>query len=130
MLRWIVSLAALAAAMPASAGTGFEIESAVFVERASGDGLRVEPADRFVPGDRVVTVMTWQAPQSARYTIVTAVPAHLNLQSVSREGLQFSLDGGRSWRTLADGRAVPSGVTHLRWPAAGDGRLSYRAVVR
>jgi hypothetical protein len=79
----------------------------------------------------VVTILRWDAPRGARYTAVSPVPAGLTIESASRTGLEVSTDGGRSWRPLADPDAVPPGTTHLRWRiAGGEGRLSYRAVVR
>jgi len=48
-----------------------------------------------------------------------------------RPGIEVSTDGGRSWRRLDDSDEVPQGTTHLRWQiGGGEGRLSYRAVVR
>ncbi|MEO6152633.1 MAG: hypothetical protein ABIT09_04225 [Croceibacterium sp.] len=129
-MRWIFVLSALLAATPLNAQAGMAVESAVFIERAGQRGVWVEPAASFSHGDTVVTVMTWQAPARDRHTIVSAVPVGLELESVSRDGLDFSIDGGHRWQTLADARDLPRGVTHLRWHAGGDGRLSYRAVVR
>jgi hypothetical protein len=128
-MRWIVALAALAAAVPASA-QDVAIDSAVYLERESGGETRVMPATRLTRGDRVVTILTWDAPRGSSYTLVSAVPAGLTLQSMSRPDLEVSTDGGRSWRRLDDPDTVPSGTTHLRWRVGGDGRLSYRAVVR
>ena len=129
-MRRTFALALLAAAAPLHAETGVAVESAVFVEHAGEHGLRVEPAARFLRGDTVVTVMSWQAPASGRSSIVSAVPAHLVLESVSRDGLEVSTDNARTWRRIADARDLPLGITHLRWPARGEGRLSYRAIVR
>lgn len=128
-MRWIIALASLLAAVPLHA-QDLAVESAVFVERAGKAGLRVEPAATFARGDTVVTVMTWQAPGHDSHTIVSAVPAGLELESISRGNLEYSRDNGRKWIALADARDLPRGVTHLRWRTGGDGRLSYRAVVR
>jgi hypothetical protein len=117
-------------AAPLHAQSGVAVESTVFIEHAGKHGLRVEPAARFTRGDTVVTVMKWQAPAGNRSSIVSAVPAHLVLESVSRDGLEASTDNGRTWRRIDDARDLPFGVTHLRWAARGDGRLSYRAIVR
>jgi hypothetical protein len=123
-------LGLLALAAPLHAESGVAVESAVFVEHAGEHGLRVEPATRFARGDTVVTVMSWHAPARGRSSIVSAVPAHLVLESVSRNGLEVSTDNARTWHPITDARALPLGVTHLRWPARGGGRLSYRAIVR
>ena len=128
-MRWTIGLAAVLAALPASA-QDVAIASAVYREHGSAGAMRVEPATRLMRGDRVVTILTWQAPRGASYTVVSPVPAGLALQSASQPGLEVSTDGGRTWRRLPDPDAVPRGTTHLRWRVGGDGRLSYRAVVR
>jgi hypothetical protein len=74
-----------------------------------------------VPGDRVVTIVTWNAPSSGTYTAVSAVPGRLALESTSRAGLEVSTDGGSSCRRLADADAVPAGTTHIRWQLTGGG---------
>jgi hypothetical protein len=128
-MRWIIALAALLAALPASA-QDVAIASAVYLERGSDGAMQVEPATRLMRGDRVVTILTWEAPRGASYTVVSPVPAGLALQSASQPGLEVSTDGGRTWRRLPDPDNIPRGITHLRWRVGGDGRLSYRAVVR
>lgn len=129
-MRWIIAVAALALGTPLAADPGLKIASGVFRETVNDKGIRVEPAATFARGDTVVTVMSWQASGHGARTIVSAVPAGLALESVSRDGLEISVDGGRSWRALRDGRLLPPSVTHLRWQAAGEGQLSYRALVR
>jgi hypothetical protein len=124
-----MGLAALAAAIPASA-QDVAVESAVYRERIEGGEARIEPATRLTRGDRVVTILTWEAPQGGSFTVTSPVPAGLALQSASHPGLEVSIDGGRTWRRLPDPDAIPRGITHLRWRVGGDGRLSYRAVVR
>ena len=128
-MRWTIALAALLAAIPAGAQQ-VAIDSAVYLERVGDGTAQVEPATRFVRGDRVVTILTWDAPRGGSYTVVSPVPAGLALQSASHPGLEISTDGGRTWRRLADPDSVPRGTTHLRWRVGGEGRLSYRAVVR
>ena len=128
-MRWTIALAALAATTPLSA-QGVAIDSAVYRERGGDGTTRIEPATRLVRGDRVVTILTWDAPSGGTYTVTSPVPANLALHSASRPGLEVSTDGGRSWRRLADPDRVPHGTTHLRWQVGGEGRLSYRAVVR
>ena len=128
-MRWTTALAALAAALPAHA-QDVAIDSTVYLERDSGGESQVVPATRLIRGDRVVTILTWEAPAASRHTLTSAVPARLALHSASQPDLEVSTDGGRTWRKLADPDAVPNGTTHLRWRVGGDGRLSYRAVVR
>lgn len=107
------------------------IDSAVYVEHADDSGRRIEPATRLLRGDRVVTILRWDAPRAGSYTVTSAVPAHLTVESASQAGVEVSTDGGRSWRALGDPDMVPAETTHLRWRlGGGEGRLSYRAVVR
>jgi hypothetical protein len=129
-MRWTIAVAALLAAMPAAARE-VAVDSAVYLETPdSSGGRQVVPASRLQRGDRVVTILRWDAPRGSSYTAVSAVPARLTIQSASRAGLEVSTDRGRSWRRLDDPRNVPGGITHLRWRiAGGEGRLSYRAVV-
>ena len=130
-MRWTMTVAALLAAAPLAAHD-VAIDSAVYRETAGADGLReIGPAGRLLRGDRVVTILRWDAPRGASYTAVSPVPAGLTIESASRSGLEVSTDGGRSWRALANPEEVPEGITHLRWQiGGGEGRLSYRAVVR
>ncbi len=128
-----LTIAALALLAPASlAAQTVAVDSAVYRETAGANGaLQVVPADRLLRGDRVVTVLRWDAPRGGSYTAVSPVPAGLSIESASRSGLEVSTDGGRSWRRLTDPDMVPPGTTHLRWRIdGGEGRLSYRAVVR
>ena len=128
-MRWTIAWAGLLAAIPANA-QDVAIASAVYLERVGDGETRVEPATRLVRGDRVVAILRWNAPREGTYTVVSPVPPYLAVQSASYPGLEISTDGGRTWRRLADPDTVPSGTTHLRWRVGGDGRLSYRAIVR
>jgi len=130
-MRWTMAAAALLAAAPLAA-QDVAVESAVYRETAGADGMReIGPAGRLLRGDRVVTILRWDAPRGASYTAVSSVPADLAIESASRPGLEISIDGGHSWRRLDDPDEVPPGTTHLRWQiGGGEGRLSYRAVVR
>lgn len=131
-MRWAVAtaLAVSLTAAPAAA-QGVALQTAVYQERFEDGARTVAPARRLASGDRVVTILTWSAPRAGSYTAVSAVPSRLAVESTSREGLEVSTDGGRNWRALHDADAVPAGTTHIRWRLnGGEGRLSYRAVVR
>ena len=130
-MRWMIAAAALLATAPLAA-RDIAVDSAVYRETEGAGGMReIGPAGRLLRGDRVVTILRWNAPRGASYTAVSPVPAGLAIESASRSGLEVSTDGGRSWRGLGDPDAVPEGITHLRWQiGGGEGRLSYRAVVR
>ncbi len=129
-MRWTLVCAALCAAHPIAAQTGVVVESSIFVE----DGHRLsqlEPSAELARGDRVVTVLRWHAPTRGSYTVTNPIPRRLALQSASRGNFEISTDGGASWQLVADPERLPHGVTHMRWRAgAGEGRLTYRAVVR
>jgi hypothetical protein len=128
-MRWTLALAATVLGIPANA-QDVAIDSAVYRERIDQGQARIEPATRLTRGDRVVTILTWDAPGRGNYTVTSPVPAGLTLQSASYPGLEVSIDGGRTWRRPADPDRIPRGATHLRWQVGGDGRMSYRAVVR
>ncbi|HYD25570.1 MAG TPA: hypothetical protein VEB68_12320 [Croceibacterium sp.] len=129
-MRWTIFMAVSLTAVPAAAQE-VAIDSSVYRERADGSGGRqIEPATRLLRGDRVVTIMRWQPPRAGRFTVVSAVPPQLAIESASQAGIEVSTDGGLSWRRLADPDAVPRGTTHLRWQLGDEGRMSYRAVVR
>ena len=130
-MRWTMAWAAACAAIPLNAqARSVAIDSEVYRERFDDGAARVERATQLVPGDRVVTILRWNAPRQGRFTVVSPVPAGLVLESASHPALDISTDGGRSWRRLGDPDAIPGETTHLRWSVGGDGRLSYRAVVR
>jgi hypothetical protein len=122
-------VALLLTAVPLHAqSTGIAIDSAVFVERIDDETRVVEGAATFRKGERVVTVLRWEAPRGS-YTVTSAVPQRLQFENASAEDVDVSSDGGRSWRTLAGTR--PETVTHLRWRVGnGPGRLTYSAIVR
>ena len=128
-MRWMIAAAALLTDLPVAA-QDVAIDSAVYRERADAGGRHIEPATRLVQGDRVVTILSWDAPRGSSYTVTSAVPRGLALQSASQPGLEVSTDSGRTWRRLSDPDNVPPTTTHLRWQVGGEGRLSYRAVVR
>jgi hypothetical protein len=129
MMRWTLALVAILLAIPANA-QDVAIDSAVYRESVDGGRRQIEPATRLTRGDRVVTILSWDAPSGGTYTVTSPVPAGLALQSASHPGLEVSTDGGRTWLPLTDCETAPRGTTHLRWRVGGDGRLSYRAVVR
>jgi hypothetical protein len=130
-MRQTIAAAALLAAAPLLAEE-VAVGSSVYRETWSPDGSRrVAPVHHLSPGDRVITVLRWDAPTAASRTAVASVPARLAIVSASRPGVEVSTDGGRNWQKLEDPDLVPHGTTHLRWRiGVGEGRLSYRAVVR
>ena len=121
--------ALLLVAAPLQAQTSHvAIESAVFVEHDAGATRTVEPTASFARGERVVTILSWQAPQGS-YTVTSAIPARLQFERASFESLEASTDGGRTWHDVS--QVQPEAVTHLRWRVGnGSGRLTYSAIVR
>lgn len=123
-----MTVAALAAT-PAYA-RDVAIDSAVYIERSAAGASYITPAERVTRGDRIVTILRWQAPATGRYTATSAIPEGLRIESASHPDIEISTNNGRSWARLADLGSAPENATHLRWPVGGEGRLSYRAVVR
>jgi hypothetical protein len=128
-VRKLGPVALLISAAPLQAQSGpVAIESTIFVERSDGAARTVEPARDLRRGERVVTVLRWQAPRGS-YTVTSAVPSPLQYEGSSAERIEVSTDGGRTWRAAAS--TQPEAVTHLRWRvASGTGRLTYSAIVR
>lgn len=128
-MRALGPVALLLIAAPLQAQTApVAIESAVFVERSDGAARTIEGAQAFRKGERVVTVLRWDAPRGS-YTVTSAVPQRLQFEDASADEIEVSADGGRSWRPVALAR--PEAVTHLRWRVGnGPGRLTYSAIVR
>jgi hypothetical protein len=123
----------------ASAHTGIDTRSAVYIERVEAGNLRrLAPADRLMRGDRVVAVVTWQRlGGTGDFTITNPLPRAIAYQSSAHDGQLVSVDGGRSWGRLGELRigsrmATPEDVTHIRWRVAGGprGQIVYSGIVR
>ena len=154
MTRLFLALLALIAPLSAQAANDVALTSAVFVEKtvpqANGkQRLILETPNVVVPGDRLVFVLNYrnQGLKPANDFVVTnPMPGAVAYQGTGDLGAIVSVDGGRSWGTLAalkmrkaDGSvraAYPEDVTHVRWavktpiPAGAAGKLSFRGVVR
>ena len=129
MRRLLSCLAILAMFAGPLHAQNIAIESDVFIERQDRQIRIVEQADVLRRGDRVVTVLRWDAPANGPFVMTSSVPASLNLEATSDDRVIVSTDGGRSWRRFAGIR--PERVTHLRWRVAtGPGRMTYSAIVR
>lgn len=134
----LASIAFLATAAAATE-SALSIKRSVFVEKPAEDGVSLEPASRLRTGDKVVLVMQWDGQVETRsFTLASEVPAPLAFQRTSRDGVEVSVDGGRSWGRLGalmvgQRAAAPEDVTHLRWRVAANeapGMFSYSAIVR
>lgn len=134
----------LATTQPALAASEIAIRSAVFVEKGDAAATRsIERASVLSRGQRVVTILNWQAPPGqASFTVTTRIPAALSFERSSSGNEEVSVDGGQSWGRLGSLRlrdahghrmAGPEDVTHLRWKMNGrakTGRITYSAWVR
>ena len=107
----------------------------------------VEPKT-VVPGDKLIFTTRYRNVGSApvtNFVVTNTLPSAVSVTAESAAGLTVSVDGGKSWGTLAsltlaDGKggrraASPGDVTHVRWiiPAiqpGANGALTYQAIVR
>lgn len=140
----ILSLAVSAPAVAAMRETPtVALDSAVYVEKMQrGNVRRLEPADRMIRGDRVVTVVTWyRMGGEGGFTVTNPLPRSIAYQASAHDDEQVSVDGGRTWGKLSDLRvgsrvASPEDVTHVRWrvpasrAAQGRGLIAYSGIVR
>lgn len=152
--RWLANAALCALAcstqialpsVAAAAKSQIATDSSVFVERKPTDTRRrLEPAEKLLPGDKVVTIVTWHRTGGrGAFTIVNPLPEALSYQrsAMQAEEEEVSVDGGRTWGRLpqlriGDRHAISEDVTHVRWrisgPSAlrGTGRIAYSGIVR
>ena len=141
--RQIAVLAALAWSQVAVGAPAVITDSSVFVERRDDNATRrLEMADSFGKGDRVVTVLRWQtAKRASSFTITNPLPRTISYQASSHADELVSVDGGRSWGRLGELKigerlASPEDVTHVRWriphriAAKGRGQIAYSGIVR
>ena len=153
MKIWLALLALIAPATTAVAADNVSLTSKVLVERVKpgADGrpvtVREEPGV-VTPGDRLVFVLSYRnkgAEPATGFTLTNPIPPSVAFAGSDDSSAAVSVDGGKSWGTLASlkvvqadgtGRpAVAADVTHIRWSlsqpiAAGSrGELSFRGVV-
>ncbi len=151
-MRALLPFLALAVAPGAAqAATPLALQSDVFVERTEvADGrtrTTLTAPDTVTPGDRLVFVLHYRNTGSSAATgLVVTNPMHPSVAYQDADGAQVSVDGGKSWGTLAAARvrtargdlrpARPDDVTHIRWklagtlPAGASGNLRFRGTVR
>ncbi|MBB4859104.1 hypothetical protein HNO88_002430 [Novosphingobium chloroacetimidivorans] len=126
---------------PALARPQVATQSTVYVERVQPDRTRrLEPADRFIRGDRVITVVNWSRRAGNRgFVITNPLPAALAYQGSAWDDQDVSVDGGRTWGRLGalrvGGRsATAEDVTHVRWRipprVQARGQIAYSGIVR
>ncbi|WP_379550092.1 hypothetical protein [Qipengyuania sp. DGS5-3] len=135
----LLACIAMVATAAAATDSALSIKRSIYVERESDGGVSLEPAETLKAGDRIVTVMQWDADDAPRkFTLASEIPPTIAYQRSSREALEVSVDGGRTWGQLemmrvGERQAWPEDVTNLRWQVAArdtDTAVSYSAVVR
>jgi len=140
-----------AIAVPSFAQDAVKLDSAVYIERMghTNDGRitrTIQPASRLIRGDKVVLLLEWRTGRDGRpFAVTSPIPGTLAFKGSGRDGVEVSVDGGRSWGELGDLKVREGGtirlasaadVTHVRWQissresAQGSGRIAYSAIVR
>lgn len=151
--RWGALLALLWSAMAVAQDPAnpLVIRAIAEVESKSNDGgrevLKLIPADRVVPGDRVLYTLEVRnagATEVDSPSVTYAVPDHMKYVADSAVGpgaeVSFSVDGGHSFDNAGnlhvpgiDGRprpAVAADYTHLRWRLKNSLKANSVAFVR
>ena len=149
-------LFALAFTVPvaAAAQDAVALKSTVYVARAVTDAQGVKknqlfPPDRVVPGEALVIMLEYRnngAKPATNFVINNPIPGAVSYTSVEQPWAVVSIDGGKTYGSLAtlkvangDGTlraALPADVTHVRWkfaqaiaPATG-GRVMFYGTVK
>lgn len=153
MKHLVLALAALLSPAMAHAANDVALTSAVFVEKtvqANGQQkIVLEEPKLVVPGDKLVFMLAYTnkgTTPATDFVVTNPLPGAVAYQSSPDQAAVVSIDGGRSWGTLASLKvkesngtvrgARPEDVTHVRWtfakaiPAGQGGKLSFRGVVR
>jgi uncharacterized repeat protein (TIGR01451 family) len=153
-MKLLLALFALLGPVAAHAANDVSLTSNVFVEKsvAQPDGktrLVLEEPKTVVPGDRLVFVLAYKnlgGKPATDFVVTNPMPGAVAYQGTPDASAIVSIDGGRSWGTLAalkvrkaDGSAraaYPEDVTHVRWamktpiPVGAAGKLSFRGIVK
>ena len=153
-MRVMLFIMALCSPVMALANEAVSLTSEVFVEKVARDAqgrqtVTLHPPQTVVPGDRLVFVLKYRnqgASPATQFVVTNPIPDAVQFAGAADAGAEFSVDGGRSWGALdtrkvrqADGTMRPASgadVTHVRWalkqaiPANGQGRLSFRGIVK
>jgi hypothetical protein len=153
MFRALFALALIAAPAVALAANDVSVVNEVFAERsvAQADGKAktvLVKVKSIPPGGKVVYVLSYRNLASRPLTgffLTYPVPAAVVFDSAGQPGATVSVDGGKSFGSLAtlkvagaDGKpraARADDVTNVRWPtivvpAGGSGKFSFRAIVK
>ena len=154
-MKYLLPLLALVTATAARAApSDVTLTNQVFVEhvRVDAQGHRnvtLDPPQVVTPGDHLLFVLTYRnggAEPATGFAVTNPIPSAVAFERSDDASAVVSVDGGQSWGPLAsltvaqpDGSrrpAVAADVTHVRWafsqpiPAGGQGRLSFRGIVK
>ncbi len=138
----------------ALASQSVSLSSEVFVEKATSDAdgqmkiVLYEPKV-VTPGDKLIFFLNYHnfgAAPAANFVVTNPLPGAVAFQGSNDSAAQLSVDNGKHWGILgalkireASGLWRPAqmeDVTHVRWtmrapiPAGGQGKLSFRGIVR
>lgn len=150
-MKMLVAVAATMLMASAAWAQAVTVDTRLFIETffTGKDGAierQLKPAATVTPGDRLVYVVTYRnggRQPATDFTLTNPVPQHVEFAGEETTGAEMSVDGGKSWGTLAslkvanaDGtmRAARRGdVTHLRWrmtqpiAAGAEGQVTFKA---
>lgn len=153
-MKSLLIIASLFVSTAAMAADKVALASKVFVERqvTAADGkqkiVREDPK-LVTPGEKLLFILDYKnegAAPADKFVVTNPIPSSVTFVASDAAGADYSVDGGKSWGSLAslkvkaaDGSLRPanaSDVTHVRWvfakaiPVGGTGSLSFRGVVR
>lgn len=150
-IKIFATLAATVLMASAASAQAVAVDTRLFVETyfTGKDGAierQLKPATTVIPGDRLVYVVTYRntgRQPVTDFALSNPVPQHVEFAGDETAGAEMSVDGGKSWGTLArlkvangDGMmraARRSDVTHLRWriaqpiAAGAEGQVTFKA---
>ena len=152
-MKMFILLAAMALPTAAYAADQVSIDSIVQIERTipgvNGKPKVVREDPKTVtPGQKVVFTLAYKnkgSTPASDFTITNPIPSSVEFVSADSADASYSVDGGKSWGSLASLKvkgangvrpATPSDVTAVRWvlskpiPAGGNGQVSFSGVVR
>jgi uncharacterized repeat protein (TIGR01451 family) len=153
-IRILMLIATLLFPGAAMASQSVSLSSEVFLEKAISDGngqvkiVLYEPKI-VTPGDKLIFFLKYHnvgAAPAANFVVTNPLPGAIAYQGSNDAAAELSVDNGRNWGFLATLKihevngvwraARMEDVTHVRWtmrspiPAGGQGKLSFRGIVR
>lgn len=146
----LVGISIFSASLAAAQDKPMKLESTVHVLKAEqeSEAPTLVDAKNVVPGDQLVFTTSYRNQGSAavdNFVIVNPVPSDVVLAEEPEAAAAVSVDGAKTWGTLADlvvvsdeGEERPASIadiTHLRWafsaiPSGETGQVRFSAIVR